>query len=46
MLPGQTWLAPDHLREDTEIDVVAEDGVPPVHDRAERRCQREKKQPN
>ena len=38
--------ARDHLGEDAEIDIVAEDGVTPVGDDAERRCQREKERPD
>ena len=38
--------AGDHLGEDAEIDVVAEDGVTPVDDDAERRRQREKERPD
>ena len=38
--------ARDNLGEDAEIDVISEDGVAPVDDNAERRCQRQKKRPD
>ena len=38
--------AGDHLGEDAEIDIVAEDRVTPVDDDEERRCQREKDRPD
>jgi hypothetical protein len=38
--------AGDDLGEDAEIDVISEDGVPPVDDDAQRGCQREKERPD